>query len=58
MDLWLDETSDAEEPRWVVSLDDEDGTSTIAHYAEAEYPRALTRARQEADRRGLPLREM
>ena len=57
--LWLDDTSDAESSAWVVSLDDADGTTSLAWWRldqhEDAYRLARQRAEQEARKRGLPL---
>jgi hypothetical protein len=58
--VWLDETSDADEPRWIVDTDTEDGgeSSTIKTYpgTAAGRAKAVEFGRAAAARRGCALR--
>ena len=50
--VWLDETSDATDPKWIVSEDDENGSKTL-HVTDTQ-DRAEHFARHESERRQLP----
>ena len=57
--VWLDSTSDLEDPAWIVSEDelDEQGDSTRCNtlYVRHQYEDALVIAKREAKGRNLPL---
>jgi hypothetical protein len=52
--LWLDTTS-SDEPKWVVSRDDESTSRTVATFAEDDYADALILAKDESQRTGYPV---
>lgn len=54
--LWQDTTSDPSDPRWIVSLDTADTSTTLATFADED--EAAHRAMAEAVRRALALVEI
>lgn len=55
--VWLDETSDCDDPQWIVDTDSADGgeSDTIRCFAEDGFERAVRFAKRAAKKRGCDL---
>lgn len=53
--LWLDETSEGRDnAHWIVSLDNDDTSVTLASFGADEYAAALEWAQKESAKREIP----
>lgn len=55
INLWRDETSEPDEPSWIVSRDDDKGSVTLAIYGDDDFHDALVKAKMIAKSEGIEL---
>jgi hypothetical protein len=55
--LWLDQTGDPSDPKWIVSMDDESGSDTVKIFEEDDYELAKAHALAMGKQEKLPVVE-